>query len=426
MDYDYDDSSGGLIATHVKSLVLHPNFELVGAVDTDSDRRSRFNKKYNISAYERIEDLPKKSKIDLVVIATNTKDHFDSFIKIIENFNPRLILCEKPLSSNIQESRKMIDLAISANISLAVNYIRQYDPGIKRLIDIINDGGLGFPLKSCVWYRKGVYNNGSHMISLISRIFGRALDVDIITRGRMFDGWDPEPDFKIKFDKGEVVFLSGNEEDFSYNQMEIYGPKGKVLLDKDDNAFRNPTKPIGPFFAAEEAGKIAKDQGWEMVENRHRGYRRVVASPRPLKIVERESVKRLLESGEVVIAAGGGGIPVIVEEDGSLEGADCVVDKDLASSVLALDIKADCLVMLTGVEHVCLNYGESDQKPLATITIKEAESYMAEGHFPSGSMGPKIQAAVNFLKGGGECVFITAIDKVWEAIAGKTGTRIVP
>jgi len=237
MDYDYDDSSGGLIATHVKSLVLHPNFELVGAVDTDSDRRSRFNKKYNISAYERIEDLPKKSKIDLVVIATNTKDHFDSFIKIIENFNPRLILCEKPLSSNIQESRKMIDLAISANISLAVNYIRQYDPGIKRLIDIINDGGLGFPLKSCVWYRKGVYNNGSHMISLISRIFGRALDVDIITRGRMFDGWDPEPDFKIKFDKGEVVFLSGNEEDFSYNQMEIYGPKGKVLLDKDGNAF---------------------------------------------------------------------------------------------------------------------------------------------------------------------------------------------
>ncbi len=237
MDYDYDDSSGNFIATHVKSLILHPNFELVGAVDGDSGRRNRFNKKYNISAYERIEDLPKKSKIDLVVIATNTKDHFDSFIKIIENFSPRLILCEKPLSSNVQESRKMIDLAISANISLAVNYIRQYDPGIKRLIDIINDGGLGFPLKSCVWYRKGIYNSGSHMISLISRVFGRVLDVDIITRGRMFDGWDPEPDFKIKFDKGEVVFLSGNEEDFSYNQMEIYGPKGKALLDKNDNVF---------------------------------------------------------------------------------------------------------------------------------------------------------------------------------------------
>ena len=163
-----------------------------------------------------------------------------------------------------------------------------------------------------------------------------------------------------------------------------------------------------------------------MVEDSHRGYRRVVASPVPLKIVERESVKRLLESGEVVVAAGGGGIPVIVEEDGSLEGVDAVVDKDFASSVLALDIKADYLIMLTGVENVCLNYGESDQKPLETITIEMAERYMAEGHFPPGSMGPKIQAAVNFLKGGGESVFITAIDKVSEVITGKTGTRIVP
>jgi carbamate kinase len=200
----------------------------------------------------------------------------------------------------------------------------------------------------------------------------------------------------------------------------------QVIVDKDDNAFRNPTKPIGPFYTAEEAGKIINEKGWKVVEDSHRGYRRVVASPIPLKIVETESVKRLLESGEVVIAAGGGGIPVIVEEGGSLEGVDAVVDKDLASSVLALDIKADYLMMLTGVENVCLHYGESDQKPLETITIEEAERYMAEGHFPPGSMGPKIQAAVNFLKGGGECVFITAIDKVCEAITGKTGTRIVP
>jgi carbamate kinase len=200
----------------------------------------------------------------------------------------------------------------------------------------------------------------------------------------------------------------------------------QVIVDKDDNAFRNPTKPIGSFFTAEEAGEIINEKGWEMIEDSHRGYRRVVASPMPLEIVEKESVIRLLESGEVVIAAGGGGIPVIVKEDGSLEGVDAVVDKDLASSVLALDIKADYLMMLTGVENVCLDYGESDQKPLETITIEEAERYMAEGHFPPGSMGPKIQAAVNFLKGGGESVFIIAIDKVCEAIAGKTGTRIVP
>lgn len=124
----------------------------------------------------------------------------------------------------------------------------------------------------------------------------------------------------------------------------------QVIVDKDDNAFRNPTKPIGPFFTAEEAGEIINEKGWKMVEDSHRGYRRVVASPIPLKIVETESVKRLLESGEVVIAAGGGGIPVIVEEGGSLEGVDAVVDKDLASSVLALDIKADYLMMLTGVK----------------------------------------------------------------------------
>ncbi len=200
----------------------------------------------------------------------------------------------------------------------------------------------------------------------------------------------------------------------------------QVIVDKDDNAFRNPTKPIGPFFTAEEAEGIIDEKGWEMVEDSHRGYRRVVASPRPLEIVERESIKRLLESGEVVSAAGGGGIPVIVNEVGSLEGVDAVIDKDLASSVLALEVKADYLMMLTGVENVCLNYGESDQKPLETITIEEAERYIAEGHFPPGSMGPKIQAAVNFLKGGGKAVFITAIDKVWEAIAGGTGTRIVP
>ncbi len=154
--------------------------------------------------------------------------------------------------------------------------------------------------------------------------------------------------------------------------------------------------------------------------------RRVVASPKPLKIVEDESVKKLLGYGEIVIAAGGGGIPVALKEDGSLEGVDVVVDKDLASSVLALDIKADYLMMLTGVENVFLNYGESNQVPLDTITAKEAERYMAEEHFPPGSMGPKIQAAINFLKGGGKCVFITSIDKVQETIAGNTGTRIIP
>lgn len=200
----------------------------------------------------------------------------------------------------------------------------------------------------------------------------------------------------------------------------------QVIVDKGDPAFMNPTKPIGPFFTEIEAKKLSVEKGWNMVEDSHRGYRRVVSSPKPIKIVEDESIKMLLKHGEIVIAAGGGGIPVILKEDGSLKGVDVVIDKDLASSVLAQDIKADCLMMLTGVDKVCLNFGQSDQRPLDTITIDEAEGFMAEGHFPPGSMGPKIQAAINFLKEGGEAVYITAIDRVKEAIAGKTGTRIIP
>lgn len=200
----------------------------------------------------------------------------------------------------------------------------------------------------------------------------------------------------------------------------------QVIVDKDDDGFKNPTKPIGPFYSKEEAEKLIEEKGWKMIEDSNRGYRRVVASPKPIKIVEDESVKRLLESGEIVIAAGGGGIPVIVKEDGALDGVDVVIDKDLASYVLALDIKADYLMMLTGVESAFLDFGKPNQRPLGTITTQEAERYLTEGHFPPGSMGPKVQAAVNFVKGGGKSAFITGIDKVEESLAGKIGTRVVP
>ncbi len=200
----------------------------------------------------------------------------------------------------------------------------------------------------------------------------------------------------------------------------------QVIVDKDDPAFKNPTKPIGSFYNEIEARKLMDEKGWAMVEDSRRGYRRVVASPKPIEIVENESVKRLMEAGEVVIAAGGGGIPVIVEKDGSLEGVDVVIDKDYASCVLALDVKADYLMMLTGVDKAYIDYAKPNQTPLGAITVKEAERYLAEGHFPEGSMGPKIQAAVNFIKGGGKCAYITGIDKVEETLAGKSGTKIVP
>jgi len=198
----------------------------------------------------------------------------------------------------------------------------------------------------------------------------------------------------------------------------------QVIVDKHDKAFSNPTKPIGPFFTEEDAERFRKQKGWHIVEDSHRGYRRVVASPNPLKIVEERAIKGLLETGDIVIAAGGGGIPVIMKEDGDLEGVDVVVDKDLASSILARDIKANCLMMLTGVEQVFLNFKQPNERALKALTVKEAQRYLKEGHFPPGSMGPKIQAAINFLNWGGEIAIITSIEKVKEALEGITGTKI--
>lgn len=199
----------------------------------------------------------------------------------------------------------------------------------------------------------------------------------------------------------------------------------QVIVDKDDGAFLNPTKPVGPFYTKEYAERFRREKGWHIAEDSHRGYRRVVASPNPLKIVEERAVKSLLAAGDIVIAAGGGGIPVIMKEDGDLEGVDVVIDKDLASSVLARDIKADCLMMITGVEHVFLNFKQPNERVLKTLTVKEAERYLKEGHFAPGSMGPKIQAAINFLNWGGEEAIITSIDKVKEALDGRTGTKII-
>ncbi|MGQ3684658.1 MAG: carbamate kinase [Candidatus Loosdrechtia sp.] len=198
----------------------------------------------------------------------------------------------------------------------------------------------------------------------------------------------------------------------------------QVVVDKNDPAFLNPTKPIGPFFSRKEAERFRQEKGWHIKEDSHRGFRRVVSSPVPLEIVEVRAIKRLLEAGEIVIAAGGGGIPVIIRDDGDMEGVDVVIDKDLASGVLAKDIKANCLAMLTDVEYVFLNFRQPGERPLAKLTIKEAQQYLSEGHFPPGSMGPKIQAAINFLNRGGEFVIITSLDKVEDALQGKTGTII--
>ncbi len=196
----------------------------------------------------------------------------------------------------------------------------------------------------------------------------------------------------------------------------------QVLVDRNDPMFKKPTKPIGPFYSKEEAD-VFRRNGFYVVEDAGRGYRRVVASPKPIEIIESKSIKSLCESGTIVIAAGGGGIPVYKTRD-EIHGVAAVIDKDLASSCLANGIGAEMLLILTGVGSVCLHYGTSREKRIKRMNVKDAKKYLKEGHFPEGSMGPKIEAAIDFLSKGGKKVIITSPEKISDAVNGESGTEI--
>lgn len=200
----------------------------------------------------------------------------------------------------------------------------------------------------------------------------------------------------------------------------------QVKVNREDPSFQTPTKPIGPFLTQEEALRCRDEKGWSVMEDAGRGWRRVVASPRPTEIVEIEVIRQLVSEGHIVVAVGGGGIPVIEEEDGTLLGVAAVIDKDLASALLANDLDADGLVISTGIDKVCLNFGKPDQMKLDELTVADARKYLAEGQFKPGSMKPKIEAAIEFLERGGKTVVICSPDSIAEAVRGDAGTRIVP
>ncbi|GAP11436.1 carbamate kinase [Bellilinea caldifistulae] len=201
----------------------------------------------------------------------------------------------------------------------------------------------------------------------------------------------------------------------------------QVRVDPNDKAFQNPTKPIGGFMDEAEAKRREKEMGWKVVEDAGRGWRRVVASPIPQEVVELPAVKTLLDAGVVVITVGGGGIPVVRNEQGDLQGVAAVIDKDYASSLLAREINADLMVISTAVEKVALNFGKPDQKWIDRMTLAEAKQYLAEGtHFAKGSMAPKIQAIIWFLEAGGKQALITNPENIGRALKGETGTWIVP
>ncbi|MDD2281945.1 MAG: carbamate kinase [Eubacteriales bacterium] len=198
----------------------------------------------------------------------------------------------------------------------------------------------------------------------------------------------------------------------------------QVLVDAGDGAFQNPTKPIGPFYTKEQAEQLIAQKGYTMVEDSGRGWRRVVPSPDPKAIIEKELIQALLERDAIVIAAGGGGIPVIKDSQGKLRGIEAVIDKDLAGARLAGDVDADILLILTDVEAVAVNWGKPDQRFLHRLSLQEAGEFMAQGQFKAGSMGPKVEAAIRFVEQGGEKAIIVSLNKAAAALDGHAGTII--
>jgi carbamate kinase len=217
------------------------------------------------------------------------------------------------------------------------------------------------------------------------------------------------------------------------NRLESIGLGGEVAtvlteveVDPADPAFKRPTKPIGPFFTRYRAEALERDLGWTMREDAGRGWRHVVASPKPLRVLNLNTIARMLDTAAVVIAAGGGGIPVVKGRDGQWRGIEAVIDKDYASALLGANLNADVYIVLTGVSKVAIDFNKPTQRFIDRMTVAEAEQHMADGQFPPGSMGPKIDSAIQFVRASGHQVLITDVEVLREALEGKNGTVIVP
>ncbi len=199
----------------------------------------------------------------------------------------------------------------------------------------------------------------------------------------------------------------------------------QVVVDKEDPAFKNPSKPIGPFYSHYRAQMLMREKKWTMIEDAGRGFRKVVASPRPIDVVPKRVVRDLVNEGRIVLAAGGGGIPVVINGRGLFEGVEAVIDKDFSSGLIAREAEAELFIILTNVPCVSLNFGTPDETPLANMTVDEAQEYFDAGHFPPGSMGPKILAAIEYIRAGGQEVIITSASHLKAALINRSGTKIV-
>ena len=232
--------------------------------------------------------------------------------------------------------------------------------------------------------------------------------------------------------QGQIGWMFQNRIGYHFSQEGLDYPVAtmitQVVVDKDDPGFQNPSKPVGPFYTEQEAMALKNEKGYIVKEakpGQEKGWRRVVPSPGPVDIYEKKAIKQLLDIDALVIVSGGGGIPVVKEDDGSYSGIDAVIDKDLSANKLGQVLNADYLLILTDVENAYINFNKPDQKTLETITLNEAEKYQEEGQFVGGSMGPKMDAAIRFVRWGGKVAIITSLDNALDALEGKTGTRIV-
>jgi len=198
----------------------------------------------------------------------------------------------------------------------------------------------------------------------------------------------------------------------------------QVVVDREDPAFDSPSKPIGPFYSKYRASMLKRQKNWKMIEDAGRGYRKVVPSPKPIDVVPNRIIRDLVHAGKIVIAAGGGGIPVIIDGNGLFQGVEAVIDKDYAASLIAREAKAELFIILTNVSCVSLNFNKPNEKPISVMTVDEANGYLAQGQFPPGSMGPKVEAAVEYIQNGGEKVIITSANHLKASLINRSGTKI--
>lgn len=237
-------------------------------------------------------------------------------------------------------------------------------------------------------------------------------------------------DYCVAMTQGSMGYMLENSIRYAFEKeaikKEVICIVSEVIVEKSDPGFYYPTKPVGPFYSTEQARNLIRSKQWSMVEDSGRGWRKVVASPEPKTIVSERIIRDLVGKGVVVIAAGGGGIPVYYNEKGYLTGIEAVIDKDLAASLIATRTGAELFVILTEVEKVYINYGKPTQEAMPVMNVEVAKKYRDQGQFPPGSMGPKIKAAIDFIKNGGKEVIITTAPKLAEALKGETGTRIIP